>query len=78
MKPICIKGLKQRQSTPTLHGPREVYKILYESLEGKYKAFIFNLEYRLPIECWSWTCGAIGMHVVKLKQAGGMYNIFTL
>ena len=26
MKPIYIKVLKQRQSTPTLHGPGEVYK----------------------------------------------------
>ena len=24
-----IKGLKQRQSTPTLHSPRDVYKVSY-------------------------------------------------
>ena len=27
MKSIDIKGLKQRQSTPTLHGPGEAYKV---------------------------------------------------
>ena len=49
MKPIYIKGLKQRQSTPTLHDP-EVYEISYESLVGVSKHLFFNLEYRAPIE----------------------------
>ena len=41
------------------------------------KALVLNLEYRSPIiEYWSWTCGTIGMHVLKLKQADSLYNIY--
>ena len=52
MKPIFIKGLKQRLSTRTLYGPREVYKVSYESLDGKCQStrLLTLNSYRSPIE----------------------------
>ena len=55
MKPIYIRGLKQRLSTPTLHGPGDVYKVSYDSLQGKCqntRSLTLNIGHQLNVR-WS-------------------------
>ena len=41
MKPICIKGLKQRQSTPTPHAwSGEVYRVYMKVYKASTKALV--------------------------------------
>ena len=79
MKPIYNKGLKPRQSTPTLHGPGEVYNS-YESVESKCQSTRFltlNIGHQMNAG-HGHACGTVGVHMLKLKQADGLYNIVTL